>query len=370
MRFEFFSGLCLFFLTTSGLVGASATAPTSGLVPPGRFIWGINGHPPGGGGVYSDELGVTLEEQLLWVKKLGCDWYRFDVFARNPVPGVWEGKDELDAIVPAAKAAGVEMYPALYPPAEMRPYETLAERMKPEEIYQAAYDHAKAVTEKWGGQIKVWDLLNEPDGWTIRSADHSGLHRDDYDESRLVAAEMILKGQADGIRAGDPEAKISLNIGGWLHTGFVDYMVEKGLAFDILSWHWYSDCGSLEAVEKAGGYPLLAKLQEYGKPIWIGETNCRPGHLEGLDERRAWLQDFTESVFVRRSEGVEAIFYYELLDLPPGSGDDGYGFLPVERGPDETGQTRFRTVDPAPQFEMLQKMMKNFQISESATSGL
>lgn len=328
-----FATLALF--ASAGL--SAADPPSSGLVPPGEFVFGVNGHPLGGSGIYSEANGVNLAEQMALLNELGAKWYRGDVFARDfdPLNG-WFGSDELDLIVPAAQQAGIEFHPMLNPPIELRPYENLLQTKTLSQIYTIAYNHAKAAATKWQGQIKLWDLTNEPDGWTINTAGGvpNGDQMSHYDPTKISIAAAIIKGQSDGIRDGDPQAKVSLNNGGWLHTGFVDHMVANGVQFDVLSWHWYDEMGRIDRMAGAGNFDLLAKLQTYGKPIWIGEANFRdPAGVEDPADE-AWLMEFMRSMHGYRDRGVEAFFQYQLIDEVPLGGDNAhYGLVEAVPAP-------------------------------------
>ncbi|MBN1555394.1 MAG: hypothetical protein JXA11_11665 [Phycisphaerae bacterium] len=335
--------------------------PSSGLTGEGGFLWGVCGHPLGGAGIYREQDGVQLHEQMALIRELGCNWYRADIFCRDP-------NDELDLIAPAARKAGVELYPTLHPPEELRPYDTLAERMKPDKVYQLCYDHAKKAAEKWRGKIKVWDLANEPDGWVVNpSVAVHGDKPEHYVPERIEVCAAMLKGQADGLKAGDPSALVSLNTGGWLHYAFVDLMIQRGVGFDILSWHWYSDMGWMDNVEKMGGFNVLAKLKTYGKPIWIGECNYRPNVSivsKGRDDPQAdeWLLSTLRRLHRYRREGVEAVFIYQLLDQPTlgeNNPESYYGLVKIQTVTDpKTKEPRYIQGKRKPLFEKVRSLIQ------------
>lgn len=357
--------LCLHVFNTNRFVFAAETPKTgklcagSGLVPKGSFIWGINGHPLGGAGVYTEDRGVSLSQQIGLIKELGFSWYRFDVFASEP-------KDELDIIIPPLEMAGINLYPTLHPPVELRPYETLPNRFTSDEVYTKSFEHARYVSKKWRGRIKVWDLSNEPDGWTI-----IGGHGDElkhYDPNRIDMAVAILKGQSDGIRAGDPDAKVSLNVGGWLHYGFVDHMIEGGVKFDILSWHWYNEMEDIDCIEKMGKLNLLEKLKKYNKPIWFGEYNYRPkkDKKAGYDPvDNAWLLETIQRLYSYRNNGVEAVFIYELLDLPSDDSANGhYGLVGIDRQFGPEGKETFVITERKPIYYEIQSWLTSLKVVE------
>ncbi|OGV49891.1 MAG: hypothetical protein A2017_05685 [Lentisphaerae bacterium GWF2_44_16] len=339
-------------------VKISSSSLSSGLVSKGSFIWGINGHPLGGAGVYTEDRGVSLAQQFGLVKELGFTWYRFDVFAVEP-------NDELDTIVPPAEKAGIKLYPTLHPPIELRPYTTLPSRFDNNDVYKKCFEHARSVAGKWRGRIKVWDLSNEPDGWVIKDERH-GNKREDYEPNLVAVAAAILKGQSDGIKAGDPDAKVSLNTGGWLHYGFVDLMIENGINFDILSWHWYNEMGDIDCIKKMENFNLLKELKKYDKPIWLGEYNYRPkkDKKAGYDPvDNAWLLETIQRLYSYRNNGVEAVFIYELLDFPSDDiGSGYYGLVGVDRKPGMDGKEIFVITERKPIYYEIQSWLTSLKV--------
>ncbi len=290
------------------------------------FIWGVNGHI--GSGSYGEDLGIPLSQQVQLIKNAGFGWYRTDVFC-DPA------NDEFDRIMPVLNAAGINVYANLNPD-DLRPFDTLHTRMTMQEVYDATYNYTYQVANKWKGQVKVWDMFNEPDGWTLHYG--SGRSLGDYNLTYIETAAALLKGQSDAIRAADPNARISMNATN-LSTGFVDHMINHGVDFDILSWHWYDNMGP---IENSDGVDMLQVLLDYGKSLWIGESNSRPYRIDPTEARTAhgdaWLSDFQRTMYNHRFEGAEAHFTFELLDsihLPPSSTEREYGIVKMYTGADD-----------------------------------
>jgi hypothetical protein len=244
--------------------------------------------------------------------------------------------------------------PVIFPPVDRD-----KEINDPEGVYQRSFEAARALARRFRGRIAVYDLHNELDGWCLNTDFWGKNKHPDGDElkhyfaDRLELAAAMLKGLADGVRAGDPGAKRMINTGGWLHTGFLRAMVEANVPFEILSWHWYSDMGRIGHVEARGGRDLLGELLAFDKPVWITEANYRPGLRETKqtagDERGAvndgcaYLRDTMKHMYRLRERGVQAYLIYELLDEPyflrrdPETAEAHYGLVELASGPNGRG---------------------------------
>ena len=297
-----------------------------------NFIWGVCGHP--GSGPYDVSRSLSLAQQFQLMKEMGMGWYRADVVCLDPNAGD-PSADQLDTLVPAAETAGIRLYPCLNPPSALPPYSTLLSRgWTLSQIYTLCYNQAYAAATKWAGDIEVWDLANEFDGWTL-AGEYNGDLKAHYDTTLIGIAAAILSGQADGIHAGDPNAKVSLNTGGWIHYGFVDHMIDHAtypVDFDILAWHWYKSMGRIDKIASLSDYNLLNKLLSYGRPVWIGEGNAESltGTYDPADT--AWLLEEMRIMFEYRHSGAAAFFVYELLDEVDQSGIQAhFGMVEIEK---------------------------------------
>ncbi|EIP98015.1 hypothetical protein OpiT1DRAFT_02465 [Opitutaceae bacterium TAV1] len=228
------------------------------VVRPGEFVWGINGHIRSSAPSYSSA--VPLDDQLGLINELGADYYRVGVSATT------DAEARLDQLLVAADLRGIRVLPILFSPVNM-----LDIQYTPQEIYTAAYNRGRAFAQKYQGVFTHIELENELDNRCIL-AGRSGELPGDYDADKALRCLNVLKGLSDGVRAGDPAVRrVFASPGGWYHYGFVDLAVAFGIEFEILGWHWYTDSGSPSRVIK--------KLSDYGKPVWITETNRRYGSL-------------------------------------------------------------------------------------------
>ncbi len=106
------------------------------------FILGVNGHP------FQQEAywQVPLEAQLALVKEAGLQWYRTD--------WGWADFERSDQLVAAAEVAGVKLLPILFP-------DVSAANGEVREVRRLAFEHGKAIAERYRGRISHYELSNE-----------------------------------------------------------------------------------------------------------------------------------------------------------------------------------------------------------------
>jgi len=211
------------------------------------------------------------------------------------------------------------------------------------------------VAGRYKGRITHWELDNELDAYAMirkgercRSGrlwewgDAEGSNPDDFNEARYQKAKAEILGLHEGIKAGDPDALTIVDTAGWLHYGFIERLVmEDKVPFDILSWHWYSECGEITNVQ--GRVNLVEYLKRFNKPLWITEINRRDGSKHGKEKDQA---DYVGSTArqLRANPGIGAFFVYELLDEPyfGAGGESDYGLVAVAKGGAGTWQVSRR----------------------------
>ena len=288
--------------------------------------WGVNGHPL----TQEGYLDLPVGAQLDLVSELGAGWYRFDFNEKNVA--------RCEELVAEAERRKIHLLPILDSSPGGR-----TEDAPPEQIRAAAFAFAKGVVGRFKGKITHWELSNELDepamirkGEKTRSGKlwewdaPDGSSPDDYEESRYQKARAEIQGLHEGVKAADPGALTIVDTAGWLHYGFIERLVnEDKAAFDILSWHWYSEMGDLSAVQ--GKLDLVALLKRYGKPLWLTEINRRDGSKHGKEMDQA--QYMSKNVAkIAATPGIAALFIYELLDEPYfGEGESNYGLVEIVR---------------------------------------
>src|SRR5690606_7167152 len=188
--------------------------------------------------------------------------------------------------------------------------------LSPIEAFRLGMSQAQGFVKKYGHHFDYYELGNEIDIKTIKEEKLRGFEISDYklDELELIA--NYLKGMVSAIKDNDPNSKILINISGWLRWGFLDYMVEKNVEFDILSYHWYSENGFDLFDINNPQYDIYSTLvNKFRKPIWITEINKYNGSKYYTEHQQAEMMD----LYIKNLKDkpfIEGFFVYELYDQP------------------------------------------------------
>jgi hypothetical protein len=166
-----------------------------------------------------------------------------------------------------------------------------------------------------------------------------GVKNKQYDNAKFQIARGVIRGLIAGIKSVDATGKIIIGGNTWMHYAF-DQMLASGtqpdgttghpvVTWDITSWHWYSEQGSIEhACGGTGCYNVAATLHALGKPIWLTEIGMRP-NFAGTPQQAA---DFMSNnmlgalLAIAPQYDIESMQVYELYDDPPG-GEGAYGIM-------------------------------------------
>ena len=118
-----------------------------------------------------------------------------------------------------------------------------------------------------------------------------------------------MKALADGVRAGDPDARLSVNIS-YKHTYFMTLLLEEGMEWDISGVDWYSNMGDPS--------PTIDHLLAFPAPdIFVAEANTWEGSMKtSPDEQFSYLRDAMHWFRGHPSGRVKGYMLYELLDEP------------------------------------------------------
>lgn len=273
------------------------------------FVWGINGHP-----IWSyDYENAPLEQQISLLKEHQFDYYRIDIntdTSGNIKPSRLE---RFEKLMKLSVSNNLKILPIL------RVYEHLENvnfEVSPDQAYQMGFRQAKGFVEKYGHHFEYYELGNEMDIKTIKEKNMRGFEISDYKPEELELIATYLKGMITAIKENNPEAKIMINISGWLRWGFLDYMVGKNVQFDILSYHWYSENGLDMFDINNPQYDIYSTLvSKFRKPIWITEINKYNGSKYHTEKQQAEMMD----LYIRNLKHkpyIEGFFVYELYDQP------------------------------------------------------
>lgn len=267
------------------------------------FMMGISGHPFSTA-PYKNTPATT---QIQMIKDMKMDYYRFDAWASydgsiDP-PALWR------SLRNAAIAANIKMLPVLVP-------RTLNYNSDAATSYKNGKILGSNFAAKNGQYFDYYEIGNEMENHFILP-NKSGESLSHYNLAKLEIVAAYLKGMDEGIKAIDPTAKTMVN-SGWLHFAYIQKLIDAGVKFDIVAWHWYSEMERLAINDIAIPIPdITKKLSSMfpGKPIWITEFNTRSGSLkEGESGQDLFIQNFIAKC--KNNPNVKTIIIYELLDQP------------------------------------------------------
>lgn len=307
------------------------------------FVWGVNGHPF----VQEGYRAIPTASQLDLVAATGAGWYRFDV-----TPGTIKETALWEQFFAEAAKRNIRLLPVLMP--SLSPGDP---KRSPEELETNATADGKLLATFFAGRAEVYEIHNEMDVYSIVApATPNGDAVTDYDDAKYQRSKAQIQGLLAGVHAVAPEAKTIVNAGGWYHYGFIQRLVDDGVRFDILGWHWYSEMGDM--IDR----DILEKLEKFGRPIWMTEINRRNGSLDHSEEAEAtYITEATARYSACKS--IRAIFIYELLDEPYFTGGEGaYGLTSLVK--DEAGVWKIGTRKPA--FEAFRKSIVDFRMKQTA----
>jgi hypothetical protein len=327
--------LCLAWLFAASALGAVAQEGGRDL------IWGVNGHP------LLSYPGVTIDQQLDYVKALGMRSYRVDVSGAKYGPG-------LAKLVAEARARGIEILPVITPALSLG-------KETAEELYKKAYELAVLLVSPLKDDIRVWELGNEMENYAIIRACEmqdngvqyncawgpaGGVGPLEYYGPRWAKVSAVLKGLSDGTTAVDPTIRKAMGTAGWGHTGAFTLMQRDGIQWDISVWHMYGQ-------DPEWAFKILAG---FNRPIWVTEFNHpRGGQRDVLEQRDGLVRAMTRLRQLQRVYKVEAAHVYELLDETywAPSSEAFMGLVELDKG----GQGGWRPGAQKPAFAAVQQLI-------------
>lgn len=202
-------------------------------------------------------------------------------------------------------------------------------------VERSAYADALAAVRKMEDLVHDFELLNE--------VQHREELRAETDFNRIGASPAPYRGKpcmaslAAGLRgmsrairderesSGLPLRSI-LGLAG-RDFGFLTFMQEQGVLFDVIGFHAYQEAVNASMREDPWWGPggPYAQLAKFGKPVHFNEFNCgeiyRPayGNRAGDPLTEQCLQALNRhlsDLLAQRSVTVESVHFYELLDEP------------------------------------------------------
>jgi hypothetical protein len=281
------------------------TIQFNGLYAQGKktngFRSGVNGHPLN----QKAYLDVPIDEQLLLLKSINCNYYRIDV--STYADGTILNKFRFTELASRARVRNIKVVPMLY-------LTGFTFSLSEDDAYAKGLQLGTGFGAKYGAYCEFYELGNEMDVRT-ELVRNSGSDYADYLVPQMRVLASYLKGLNTGLKKSDPGAKTIVNCGGWFHFVYLELLQKLGVDYDIAGYHWYS---YMDDYAKTVNVDILKVLpSRLKKDIWFTEINYDAGKnitgdLETL--RKAWVLDFISKC--KKATGIKAAFVYELLDEP------------------------------------------------------
>jgi len=287
--------------------------------------YGINFHAPGGA-----DLPVLADE----VKNCGIGWIRVDFNWFDIETSQNNFNWALyDTIVAVANSRNLIVFATIaYSPQ----WATLgAVRVgvpkDPADWYDICYQCARRYDGNHGhGIVKYWGMWNE--------ANLDGF----FEGTQQQYIDIILKNGADGIHAGNPNAKVCGPEMAHLTSGDKDWydwlrksIEQAGSKLDICTHHMYDGDGFRDITDKLehptafGGNPRMWGIANpsvkevlqyagwYGKPFWFTETGWESRDVGETNQANYYAGLLNDWCTGRPGRGwLHRIFFYELMDTP------------------------------------------------------
>ncbi|UDF05029.1 hypothetical protein [Asticcacaulis sp. AND118] len=205
-------------------------------------------------------------------------------------------------------------------------------------LYRQGYNRTYAFVNQFKNDIDTYELGNELNllvrdksgqplwgkGWTPA----------EFNTPLMNDWAIVLKGASDAIDKINKDN--GLNIRRVLNTtsthfGFVEFMEQKGVKFEVISYHYYERLGT-DPNKYWGTFNLFQKLASYKRPIFFNEVNC--GEIYDPNFENKWYGNLVENcnkslnntlnyMFNQKYANIEEIDIYELIDHPERGGAEG-----------------------------------------------
>lgn len=281
---------CLAFLllACSGSKQSVPGTPGNGTAP--ETLFGVEGGFP--------NFAAEISNAGIRIVRLRINWSEIE-----PVNNQYNWA-AYDQIIDSARQAGIEILGDLIDTpawAQASPDYTgdAGEILDMNEFREFAYN----VAARYKGKLKYIEILNEVTLQMFFEQVPGNRYED-----------WIIAGY-QAVKAGNPDAQVA--IGGFVNPldvpTFVDKMLENYSAYyDIVNFHIYATDDQVTAATRF----IKERMQAYGvsKPLWITETATKTFDTEVDRERMAIdvIKRFSRAF----GEGVQAVFWWQLVDTP------------------------------------------------------
>jgi len=285
------------------------------------FVWGVNGHTFTQE-AYTDYNSGSIETEVNFLKELGMNYYRVDMqfdTITNDGTITSGALPRLNTLISQA-GPNIKILPVVY---LLGLDYTASDSVN----YNKGFAVGQNFATLYGANFTYYEIGNEEEnkGGVKVSEGTDGSSTSHYNSIKMQRLSQYYKGMISGIKSINLNAKIIINNAGWLHYGFFQILINKGVQFDIIGTHWYSD---MESLTSAPWQQVMTAFNAMApnKPIWITEINRRFGSRAGNqgsfdedDADKELSQAKVMQTFIRNLDTqtrIQAFFVYELYDQP------------------------------------------------------
>ncbi|MBO9099496.1 MULTISPECIES: glycosyl hydrolase 53 family protein [unclassified Rhizobium] len=318
----------IFILLTSFIVGATLLAPATSQAK-SKMTWGVNGPSV-------LENNRDYLKAFAVMKQRGLTTYRINLNLTATTP---DAGNNLAEMISGAKKYNIKLKPILFTAFQWEDSLGKSEGMptRRKAIYDDAYARTYEVVKRFRADITDWEMGNEidlktrfdngnkdigpPESWKAQT----------FNTPRMLDWASLLRGQSDAIVAVNKEfgthLRSVLNVA-QLQFGFLNFMIDQRVAFDVISYHYYEKLGTDMTAHWNGSEEkvnLFKVLASFHRPIIINETNCGEiydrdyQNVPGGNLNTECLRSFNNilSAIANQTEAdIEGVEAYTLIDLP------------------------------------------------------
>ena len=272
------------------------------------FMWGVNIHQD-----FYNVYANNVDEMMHLAAEMGVKIIR-------TAPG---SQDWTDKVVRLANKYGMKV---MFTIGNCVPHGGVTtEEFNATYDYDYQYSYAKMLANRYNGKngygkVDYFILDNEVDNALGQLGAQQGVQlgdgssKDNYVRSDVESVADKMKNYIAAIKAADTDAK-TVVIHGWLHYGFLDWLEEFNVEYDMISLHWYTDMSSWFVREgKRPAQQLEFLYERYGKEMFITETN-HWSNTERDDEDVSNWDGFVELLEdAYKYPYLKGVTVYELFD--------------------------------------------------------
>lgn len=310
-----------------------------------NFIWGINGHPV----TALDYTDGDLNQEFELLNEHQFEMYRIDIRTDSSGNVVWH-PERFDELL-SKSVDEVKILPIIIIDQFIKEY-----ALTPDQAFALGKRQSQGFVRKYGNHFEYYELGNEQERKII-FPNVNGSSISNYDQRKFEIVSSYLRGMVEGIKLEDPSAKLLVSAS-WLHWGYFDLLESAGVHFDIISYHWYSNMGSMFNSKYENVNIINTLTKRYNKPIWITEINKKDGSIYDTEEEQAyWVDYFIDELDYQSN--IKALFIYELYDEPNlkdqdwiSEGEAYYGIVKWNSTPKQYNSISYKPVSDVLKFRI------------------